>query len=188
MRWVPLGHRGPDGASLVLVETHSRARTDALAASSEWPPLRHVAHHAAGVLINITLPVPAMRRPDGMLRALAYHADERGSEYARWSPVSLRVDETTVTARAWRFAGGWAVVSDAVDEVYLAVTGVGIHPGVLRLGLVADGGAYQFRLDQPLHPDVLSASRAARAGGEDLSWPRRGQWHDDQLRVLAEQA
>jgi hypothetical protein len=100
----------------------------------------------------------------------------------------LRVDGTTVTARAWRFAGGWAVVSDAVGDVYLAVTGVGIHPGVLPLGLIPDDGAYHFRLGQPLHPDVLAASRAARIGGEELPWPQRKHWHDDQLRLLRERA
>jgi hypothetical protein len=188
VHWVSLGHAGTDGASLVLVETHSRARTEAMVAPSGRPPLPYIAQRAATILINVTLPAPAVSRPDGMLRALADHARARGSEYARWAPVSLLVDGATATARAWHFADGWAVVSAAVDDVYLVVTGVGIHPGALPLGLVGDGGAYHFRLDQPLHPDVMAASRAARSEGEGLAWPRRGQWHDDQLRVLADRA
>ena len=88
-----------------------------------------------------------------------------------------------MTARAWRFAGDWAAVSDAAD-VYLAVASVGAGPDGLSLGLIADGGAYHFRLDQPLHPDVMAASRAARPGGDALPWPQPGQWHDDHVRLL----
>jgi hypothetical protein len=97
------------------------------------------------------------------------------------------VDGATASARAWRFAGGWAAVSDAVDDVYLAVAGVGTGPGGLPLSLIRDGSAYHFLLDQPLHPDVMAASRAARGAAELLA-PRCGQWHDDQLRVLRERA
>jgi hypothetical protein len=186
--WVSLGHLGPDGGALVLVETHSRARTDAMAAPSGRPPLSHVAERAATSLVNLTLPVLSVPRPDGMLRALVNHADERGGGYATWSPASWRVDGAAVTARAWRFAGGWAAVSDAEDDVYLAVASVGTDPDGLSLGLIADGGAYHYRLGQPLHPSVMAASRAARPGGDHLPWPQPGQWHDDQLLVLQERA
>lgn len=188
VRWVSLGHLGPDGPSGVLVETHSRARTDAAAASYGELPLEYVAQRAATTLVNLTLPALSVPRPDGMLRALVNHAQERGSECARWSPARLQVDGATVAARAWPFAGGWAAVSDAVDGVYLAVAGAGADPDGLPLALVADGGGYHFRLDEPLHPDVVTASRAARPGGEELPWPQPGQWHDDQLRVLRERA
>lgn len=184
VHWVSLGHLGSDGASVVLVESHSRARTDAVVASCGELPLEHVANYAAVRLVNITLPVQSLPRPDGMLRALALHA----GEHAQWAPVGWRVDGTGVTARACRFAGGWAAVSDAVDDVYLAVAGVGADPEGLSLGLVADGGAYHFRLDEPLHPDVMTASRAARPGGDELPWPQPGRWHDDQLRLLRERA
>jgi hypothetical protein len=184
VRWVSLGHLGPDGGALVLVETYSRARTDAMAASSGRPPLADVAERAATTLVDLTLPALSVPRPDGMLRALVTHADERGAGYAAWSPVSWRVDGAAVTARAWRFAGGWAAVSDAVDDVYLAVASVGADPDGLSLGLIADGGAYHYRLGQPLHPDVMASSRAARPGGEQLPWPKPAQWHDDQLRAL----
>jgi hypothetical protein len=187
VHWVSLGNRGPDGASLVFVETHSRARTDAMAARSGQPSLRHVTHRAAITLVNITLPAPSVPRPDGMLRALVDHADERSGGYAQWPPVSWLADGVTVTARTWGFAGGWAAVSDAVDDVYLAVVGVGTGPGGLPLSLIRDGSAYHFLLDQPLHPDVMAASRAAR-GGDELLEPRRGRWHDDQLRVLRDRA
>lgn len=187
LHWVSLGHLGPDGGSLTLVESHSRARADAMAAPSGPSARSYVARRAATALVNLTLPAPSLPRPDGMLRALVNHAEERGGGYVAWSPVSWRVDGAAVTARAWRFACGWAAVSDTVD-VYLAVAGVGADPDGLSLGLVGDGGAYYFRLDQPLHPDVMAASRAARPGGGELPWPRPGQWHDDQLRVLRERA
>ena len=188
VHWVALGHLGPDGGALILVETHSRARTDAMVAPSGRSPLPYVAQRAATTLVNLTLPAPSVPRPDGMLRALVNHAEERGGGYPAWSPASWRVDGAAVTARAWRFAGGWAAVSEAVD-VYLAVTSVGADPDGLSLGLVADGGAYHFRLDQPLSPAVMAASRAARPGGDELPWPQRGgQWHDDQLRVMQERA
>jgi hypothetical protein len=186
--WVSLGHQGPDGTSFVLVETQSRARADALAAASGQPAMRNVAQRAATTLVNLTLPVTSLPRPDGMVRALALQAGERGGGYARWSPASLRVNGASVAARAWRFAGGWAVVSDGLDDVYLAVTCTGAHPGGLPLGPLADGGAYHFRLGQPLHPDVMAASRAARPRGGDLAWPQRQDWHDDQLRLLRDRA
>jgi hypothetical protein len=184
--WVSLGHLGPDGGSLILVETHSRARTDAMVAPSGRAPLAYVAQCAAITLVNLTLPPLSVPRPEGMLRALVDHAEERGG-YPAWPRARWRVDGAAVTARAWRFAGGWAAVSEAVD-VYLAVAGLGTDPDGLSLGLIADGGAYHFRLDQPLHPDVMAASRAARPGGGEFPWPQPGQWHDDQLRLLPERA
>ena len=184
LHWVSLGHLGPGSGSLILAESHSRARTDAMVAPSGRPPLTHVAQCAATTLVNLTLPVLSVPRPDGMLRALADHAEERGGGYPAWPRARWQVDGAAVTARAWRFAGGWAAVSDAVDDVYLAMAGAGTDPDGLSLGLIADGGAYHFRLDQPLHPDVMAASRAARPGGDELPWPQPGQWHDDQLRVL----
>jgi hypothetical protein len=187
LHWVSLGHLGPDGGSLILVETHSRARTDAMVAPSGGAPLAHVAQRAAFTLVNLTLPALSVPRPEGMLRALVDHAEERGGGYPAWPRARWRVDDAAVTARAWRFAGGWAAVSEAVD-VYLAVAGVGADPDGLSLGNIADGGAYRFRLDQPLHPDVMAASRAARPGGDELPWPQPGQWHDDQLRLLPERA
>ena len=188
VHWVSLGHLDPDGASVVLVDTYSRERADGVAARSRQPPLLQVASRAATTLVNVTLPVQSLPRPDGMLGALAGHAVERGDEYARWSPASLRADGAAVTASAWRFAGGWTVITGAVDDVYVAVTCVGASPGVLSLGLIADGGAYHFRLDQPLHPDVMAASRAPRAGGDELPWPQAQHWHDDQLRLQRERA
>ena len=124
-----------EGDLLVIVNTHSRARADAVAALSGQSPLLEVASRAATTLVNVTLPVQSLPRPDGMLRALARHGVEGGDGYAQWSPASLRVDDAAVTARAWRFAGGWAVVSDAVDDVYLAVACVGALADGLRLAL-----------------------------------------------------
>src|ERR1700756_2140763 len=54
--WVSLGHLSPDGGSLTLVETRSRARTDAMLAASGRPPWSHVAQRAAAALVNLTLP------------------------------------------------------------------------------------------------------------------------------------
>jgi hypothetical protein len=71
--------------------------------------------------------------------------------------------------------------------VYLAVAGVGADPDGLPLSRIRDGSAYHFRLDQPLHPDVMAASRAAR-GGPGFLEPQREQWHDDQLRLLHDRA
>jgi hypothetical protein len=188
VHWVSLGHLGPDDGALILVETHSRTRTDAMVAPSGSAPLPYVAQRAATTLINLTLPVLSLPRPDGMLRALVDHADESGGGYAQWPPVGWRVDDATVTARAWRFAGGWAAVSDALDDVYLAVACVGAEPDGLSLGLIPGGGGYHWRLDQPLSPAVMAASRAARPGGDELPWPQRGQWHEDQSRVLQQRA
>jgi hypothetical protein len=143
----------------------------------EW-----VAFDAAVVLINLTMPVPSLRRPPGLNRALVDHVYRASSEYTRRPAVSWRVEGVAVTARLWSFAGGWAALADAMDGVYLAVSGVGNAPDGVSLAVLRDGRAYHFDLDQPLYPGVLSASRAA-AGG-DLRLPERQEWHADQLRLM----
>ena len=187
VRWVSLGHRSLNSESLIFVETFSRLRTDALAARSLQPPLQQVAFYAAVVLINVTLPTKPLPWPDGFQRALVGHADERSGQYAQWPLVRWRVNGAAVTARTWWFAGGWVAVTDAVESVYLAAVGVGTNPDGLSLAVLQDGSAYHFDLEQPLHTRVMSASRAASAGG-DRPPPRREEWHADQLRLMREQA
>ena len=175
VRWVALGHRSLDSQSVIVVETFSRPRTDALP---------DVAHYAANMLINVTLPALSVPRPDGILRALANHASEQSLQCAQWPPVDWRVDGAVVTALAWRFAAGWAAICDAVEGVYLAAVGVGTAPGGLSLATVQDSSAYHFSLDEPLHPRVLAASRE-RADGDGLDLDRQD-WHPDQLRLLGD--
>jgi hypothetical protein len=55
VHWVMLGHRSLDGDSVIVVETFSRPRTDALVTPAGQPPLQDVAHHATNALINLTL-------------------------------------------------------------------------------------------------------------------------------------
>jgi hypothetical protein len=168
---------------VIFVNSFSRLPTDIQAADWGQPPLQHVAFAAAVVLVNLTLPVPPVPLPAGLSQALGDHAGSRSAQYAQWPPVRWQVDGAAVTARGWRFAGGWAAVSDAVPDVYLAAAGLGTGPDGLSLAVLRDGGGYHFTLDQPLHPDVMAASRAARAGG-DRPLPDRPGWHADQLRLI----
>jgi hypothetical protein len=119
----------------------------------------------------------------GLLHALVNDADANSREYAQWSPVSWRLDGSQAPARSRRFAGGWAACSDSADGVYLAAAGLGIDPDGLALTALSDGRAYSFDLDRPLHPGIIAASSAARAGGERLP-PLRPDWHADQLRLM----
>jgi len=169
-----------------MVETHSRRRADEVAAQWTEPPMRQVAFSAAHVLTDVTLPRQSLSRPDGFLMALGKHAEEAAARYEHWPLVSWRVDDVPVPARLWRFAGAWAVVSDAVDEVYLAVVGLGTGPDGLDLARLQDGTAYHFGLDQPLSGGLRSAS--AQAAGVDFEAPRwqRQDWHADQLRLMCE--
>lgn len=184
VHWVSLGHQSPDGESLIYVETFFRPRTDALAAPSLQTPLQHVAFYAAALLINATLPVESLLpAPDGLIRAMLDHADERSSQFSQWPPVRWQVDGIAVTARTWRFAGGWVAVSDAVEDVYLAAVGVGSDPDGLSLAVLEHGNAYHFELDQPMHTPVMVASHAARTDG-DPPPPRCRDWHADQLRLM----
>jgi hypothetical protein len=57
------------------------------------------ATRAASILINVTLPVQSVPRPDGYLRALSAHAMEVAGQYAQWSAVGWQVDGAAVTAR-----------------------------------------------------------------------------------------
>jgi hypothetical protein len=77
--------------------------------------------------------------------------------------------------RSWHILGPLSYVAPRAATTLVNIT-------------LPDGGAYHFPLDQPLHPDVLAASRAARIGGDELPWPQREQWHDDQLQLLRERA
>jgi hypothetical protein len=101
----------------------------------------------------------------------------------QWSPVSWLLDGSAAAARTRRFAGGWAACSDCADGVYLAAAGLGSDPDDLALTALGDSRAYNFDLDEPLHPGIIAASRAARAGGERLP-PLRPDWHADQLRLM----
>ena len=185
-RWVRLSHQSVDGDSLIMVETCFRPVTDDLAARRGELPLADVAFRAASTLINVTLPVQSVVRPDGFLRALHKHLPEFAGQYSRWPAVGWRVDGAGVTARVSWFAGGWAAVSDAVAEVYLSAVGIGVGPDGLSLTRLQDGAGYHFDLKQPLRPGVLSASaRAADVQFEAPPWQRQD-WHADQLRLMRE--
>jgi hypothetical protein len=183
VRWVRLAHQSLETGALIMVETRSGLLTDSRAALSGAPPLRSVAFSASVVMVNLTLPAQSVPRPRGLLHALVNDADASSREYAQWSPVSWRLDSVQARARVRRFAGGWAAYSGAPDGVYLAAAGLGIDPDGLALAALPDGRAYNFDLDQPLHPGIITASSAARAGGERLP-PLRPDWHADQLRLL----
>jgi hypothetical protein len=178
--WVSLGHRSLDGESTVLVETFSQAR--ATLACGELP-MEHVAGYACTALVNITIPDHSKPLPDGFLRALGQRSREQAEQCAQWPLVRWRVGGTDVPARVWRFAGGWAAISDAVDRVYLAAIGMGTEPGGLSFAVLRDGDAYHFDLDQPLHPDILSAG-LKRDGGYENRYLRRKEFHADQLQLM----
>jgi hypothetical protein len=185
-RWVRLSHQSVDGESLIMVESYSRPVTDDLAARRDEPPLADVASRAATTLINVTLPVQLVLRPDGYLRASGAHVMEFAGQLGQWPVIGWRVDGAAVTARAGWFAGGWAAVSDAVAGVYLSAVGMGVGPDGLSLARLQDGAAYHFDLRQPLRPGVLSASaRAADVQFEVPPWQRQD-WHADQLRLMRE--
>jgi hypothetical protein len=183
-RWVTLGHASADGQSLIMVNTYSGRPTDAQAAELGQLPLQYVAFDAAHMLINVTLPVQSVPRPNGFVPLLTGHALHAAGESAQWAAVQWRVDAATVAARVWQFAGGWAAISDAVDEVYLTAVGAGTRPEGLSLARLRDGGAYHFDLAQPLAPRLLSASRrAAGVQFEGSRWESQG-WHADHVRLM----
>lgn len=183
-RWVRLSHQSVDGDSLIMVESSSRPVTDDLAGRRGELPLADVALRAAHILLDVTLPVQSVPRPDRFLQALHKHLPEFAGQYARCPAVAWRVDGAAVTARVSWFAGGWAAVSDAVAGVYLSAVGIGAGPDGLSLARLHDGAAYHFDLKQPLRPGVLSASR--RAAGVQLEAPprQRQDWHADQLWLM----
>jgi hypothetical protein len=183
-RWVALGHQTADGQSLIMVNTYSGRPTDAQAARLGQPPLEYVAFGAAHILIDVTLPVQSVPRPDGFLPLLTEHALHAAGQSAQWPAVQWRVDAATVAARVWQFAGGWAAISDAVDDVYLSAAGTGTRPEGLSLSRLRDGSAYHFDLAQPLAPRLLSASRhAAGVEFKGSQWERQG-WHGDHVRLM----
>ena len=151
-RWVGLAHQAEDGQSQIMVHTYSRPPTNAKAARWGQPPLQEVAFDAAHMLINVTLPAQSVARPDGYIPLLVEHATKVADQYAQWPTVSWQVDAAVVAARVCRFACGWAAITDAADEVYLAVVGVGAEPEGLSLTQFQDGSAYHFDLAGPLKP------------------------------------
>jgi hypothetical protein len=185
VRWVRVACQDLATGALLLVETCSRPLTDAAAARAQVDPLRTVAFDVGALLVNLTLPAQSVPRPEGIKQALVEHVDQCSRQYTEWPQVTWWVDGAAVTARVWRFAGGWAAVSDAIGDVYLGAAGTGSAD--LSLTRLRDGGGYGFGLDQPLHPGVLAASSAARAGGERAPEPRLD-WHPDQLRLISDEA
>lgn len=184
VRWVRLAHQDARTGALLMVETCARSPTDAKAAQVGVDPLRAVAFDAAALLVNLTLPADSVPRPEGMLRALVEHADLRSGQHAQWPPVAWRVDGAAVAARVWRFADGWAAVSEAAAGVYLAVVGAGpVPPDDLELTALRDGRGYGFELDQPLSQKVLGAVPGGRPPLD-----RRPDWHADQTALLRESA
>jgi hypothetical protein len=183
---VRLAHQSVAGDSLIMVESCSRPGTDDLAARQAEPSMADVVSRAATTLVNVTLPVQSVPRPDGFLRALGAHVMECERQYPQWPAVGWRVDGAVVPARVSWFAGGWAAISDGVTEAYLSAVGIGVGPEGLSLARLQDGAAYHFDLQQPLRPGALSASRrAAGVQVEAPSW-RRQDWHSNQLRLLRE--
>lgn len=183
-RWLALAHQSADGRSLIMVNTYSAAATDAQSTRSGRQPLSDVAFDAAHMLVNLTLPVQTVPRPDGFLPALAEHALHAAGQYAQWPTTSWRVDGAAVAGRRWRFAGGWAAISDAVDQMYLTAVGVGAEPEELPLTRLLDGSAYHVDLTRPLSPAVLSASmQATGVQSEDPRWQRHD-WHPDHVRLM----
>ncbi len=183
-RWIALGHETADGRSLIMVSTYSALPTDDQAARAGQPPLADVAFDAAHILINVTLPVQSVPRPDGFLPLLTEHAKHAAGQSAHWPTVQWRVDAASVPARVWQFAGGWAAITDPVDDVYLSAVGVGTRPEDVSLTRLQDGRAYHFDLAQPLGPGLLTASRQA-AGVEfgGSHWESQ-YWHADHVRLM----
>jgi hypothetical protein len=183
VRWVRLSQHSRETGDLIMVETHSRPLTDAEEARGGEAALPSVSYGAAFTLVNLTLPDLSVPRPEGMLRALVNHAAQRSRRHAEWLPVTWQVDGLPVPARAWEFAGGWAALSDGLDEVYLAASGSGGSPDGLALTRLHDARAYQFDLAQSLDPQVIKASGTAAWAGGEPAWRNAG-WHPDQLRLL----
>jgi hypothetical protein len=185
-RWTGLAHQAVDGQSRIMVHTYFRPPTDAQAARWGQSPLQDVAFDAAHMLINVTLPAQSVARPDGYIPLLVEHATKIAGQYAQWPTVRWQVDAAAAAARVCRFAGGWAAITDAADEVYLAVEGVGTEPEGLSLTQFQDGAAYHFDLAEPLKPGTMRASRqAAGVSFEAPEWESQS-WHDDQLRLMRE--
>jgi hypothetical protein len=185
-RWVALAHQAVDGQSRILVNTYLRAPTDAQAARWGQSPSQEVAFDAAHTLIDVTLPAQAVARPDGYIPLLVEHATKLAGQYAQWPTVDWQVDAATVAARVCWFAGGWAAIAEAADEVYLSAVGVGTGPEGLSLAQLQDGSAYHFDLAGPLKPQTMPASRqAAGVPFEAAEWESQS-WHADQLRLMSE--
>ena len=123
-------------------------------------------------------------RPEGLLQAAVDHADENSRRHADWTQVTWQVDGTPVPARAWEFAGGWAAFSDALPDVYLAISGSAGRPHGVALARLKDTHAYHFDHYQPLHPRVIEASAAAALADCERPWRQRAELHPDQLRLL----
>ncbi len=179
--WVSLGHRSRDGDSTVLVETFYRPRITLGYGES---PIGNAAGYACTMLTNITLPDHnSSPRPDGFIRALGDLSEEQARRCEQWPLVSWRVDGADVRAHVWRFADGWAAVSDPGGLVALAAIGMGAEPDGLSLAIVRDGDAYSFDLGQPLGSDTLSAG-LRRDGGYESRYLLRTEFHPDQLQLM----
>jgi hypothetical protein len=197
--WVSLWHQSADGRSVLLVTTYTRwgprspnswrVPTDEQAAEHGVSPLESAASQGAHTLIDLTLPVLSLARPPGFVKALVEHAQAAAEAHADWATTQWRVDNSTVKAPTWSFAGGWAGFTDAAEGVYVSVVGIGPATGPEGFALAAlpDSTAYHFDLHAPLSLELVAASReAAGVPLEQQPLWRPKEWHPDQLRLMSQ--
>lgn len=178
-----LGHRVHDADQGVRVGSLPRRRYDETMCPGGGDPLAEVAFSGAFGLVNLTLPDSSVPRPDGLIMALVEHAERQAKWYREWPLVTWEVDGRQVTARVWRFAGGWAGFTDALDESYVVVVGLGVEPEGLRLVRVTNAAAYGADLAAPLSLTQLGRQKSTRPEAW-LPPPQRDAFHPDQLALM----
>src|ERR1700733_5626391 len=133
--FVSLWHQSSDARSVIMVTTYTRRSpgnsdgwrvpTDEQAAEHGVSALECLASQCTTTLVDLTLPVPSLARPPGLLKALVGHAQTAAEAHAVWATVDWRFDGVAVQAPAWSFAGGGAGFTDAAEDAYVSVVGLG---------------------------------------------------------------
>ncbi|HEX3786175.1 MAG TPA: hypothetical protein VHX38_41555 [Pseudonocardiaceae bacterium] len=175
------GHQAPGGvdSSYVCVATLPRQRFDQLCVGPHRDRVAEVAAYGGFMLINMTLPDPAVPQLPGLNSMLVKHADSLAEDHARWPSMSWVVGERPVRAAGWRFAGGWTAFCDDLPEVYLLATGWGVEPDGLAFDVIEDGTPYGVDLAAPLTTRTLPLAWTL-AGPSMHSCPNHADYHPDQ--------
>ncbi len=181
-----LGHRKPDTDGGVRVGTLPKQRYESVMCPNGKDPLAEVAFSGAFGVVNVTLPDSSVPRPDGLIPALVEHAEQQARRYADWPIVWWSIEGAEVRARVWRFAGGWAAFSTALDDVYLVAVGAGMEPQNLSFEPITDDSAYGIDLSAPLDLGELGRQKSVRPEAW-LPPPRRDGFHPDQLAFVSDE-
>ena len=164
------GERESSSCSYVLVGTFA----DSYLTSAGVDASAEVAHEALLKLVNLSLPHPAVARPDGFQRRLVNYVDDQARQHRQWPYLGVSVDGQTQPCRYWAFAEGVAACVSPQGNSPFAIIAGRTDLATLTVETLSTTADYGFDYRGGLRFDNLSSGSLA---------PQAEGYHDD-FRVI----